>query len=171
MTAIITAKARVELFHDLVREGEERAQQQLDETLESYLVFTLMEHMRDAGVGDQPMAIELLDGLDHVGALREQTLRNVGDRCLLIAGFYPGLARKRMVTPNYYASLGRHAYGELASGLRASLADLYRSLSTAFDALVRVLAECRELPVAGRVPVLEFQGVAMPRFARNARCH
>ena len=171
MTAIITAKARVELFHDLVREGEQRARQELDETLESYLVFTLIEHMRDAGVGAQPMAIELLEGLDQVGALREQNLRNVGDRCLLIAGFYPGLARKRLVTPNYYAALGRHAYDELASGLRASLADLYRSLSTAFDALVRVLAECRELSVAGRVPVLELQPIVVPRFAGCARRH
>lgn len=171
MTAIITDKARVELFHDLVREGEQRAQQPLDETLESYLVFTLIEHMRDAGVGAEASAIELLDGLDQVGALRERSLRNVGDRCLLIAGFYPGLARKRMVTPQYYAALGRHAYDELAAGLRASLADLYRSLSTAFDALVRVLAECRELSVARRVPVLEFEPVVMPRFARYPRRH
>ena len=52
-----------------------------------------------------------------------------------------------------------------------SLADLYRSLSTAFDALVRVLAECRELSVAGRVPVLEFEPVVVPRFASYPRRH
>ena len=171
MTAIITDKARVELFHDLVREGEERAQQDLDETLESYLVFTLIEHLRDGGVGAQPMALEWLEGLDQVGALRERYLRNVGDRCLLIAGFYPGLARRRMVTPQYYATLGRNAYDELAAGLRASLADLYHALSTGFDALVRVLAECRGLSQAQQLPLLELQPIAMPRYERGMRRH
>jgi hypothetical protein len=171
MGTIITDKPRVELFRDLVREGEERAHQPLDETLESYLVFTLIEHLRDPAIDTQPMAVALLDGLDQVGALREQRLRTVGDRCLLIAGFYPELARKRMVTPRYYAALGRHAYDELAAALRASLAELYLALSGAFDALVRVLAECRELPVAGRVPVRVARPELVLLAQRSARRH
>lgn len=171
MTAIITGKARVELFQDLVREGEARAREPLDETLESYLVFTLIEHLRDNGVGAQPMALALLDGLDQIGVLREQSLRQTGDRCLLIAGFYPGLARKRMVTPHYYAALGQQAYGELAAGLRASLADLYQALSTAFDALVRVLAECRALSRANHVPVLEFAPIPVLAHSSSRRRH
>ncbi len=171
MTAIITGKPRVELFQDLVREGEVRAQEPLDETLESYLVFTLIEHLRDNGVGAQSMALELLDGLDQVGTLREQSLRQTGDRCLLIAGFYPGLASRRMVTPHYYAALGQHAYGELAAGLRASLADLYQALSTAFDALVRVLAECRALSGQSSVPLLEFVPIPVLAHPPSRRRH
>lgn len=168
MGTIITDKPRVELFRDLVREGEQRSGQNLDETLESYLVFTLIEHLRDPAIDAQPMALALLDGLDRVGTAREQHLRVVGDRCLLIAGFYPELARKRMVTPRYYAALGRHAYDELAAAVRASLAELYQALSGAFDALVRVLAECRELPVAGRVPV-RAQELVIPTTRRPRR--
>lgn len=171
MSTIITDKPRVELFRDLVREGEERSGQNLDETLESYLVFTLIEHLRDPAIAAQPMALALLDGLDRVGTAREQHLRVVGDRCLLIAGFYPELARKRMVTPRYYAALGRHAYDELAAAVRASLAELYQALSGAFDALVRVLAECRELPVAGRVPVPVRAHELMIPTARRQRRH
>ncbi len=117
------------------------------------------------------MAMELLEGLDQSGVLRDQSLRQVGDRCLLIAGFYPGLARKRMVTPHYYAALGQHAYGELAAALRASLADLYQTLSTAFDALVRVLAECRALFGTRYVPVLEFAPIPLLTHSTSRRRH
>ncbi|MBI2399001.1 MAG: hypothetical protein HYV17_14525 [Xanthomonadales bacterium] len=170
MSAIITDKPRVELFRDLVREGEQRAQQPLDETVESYLVFTLIEHLRDPAIDTQPMALALLDGLDQVGSVRGQHLRAVGDRCLLIAGFYPALAERRLVTPQYYAALGRHAYEELAAAMRASLADLYQSLSGAFDALVRVLAECRMQPARAYRPVL-VPVPAQRLWAARTRCH
>lgn len=170
MPSIITDKPRVELFRDLVREGEERAREPLDETLESYLVFTLVEHLRDPVLVSEPMALSLLDSLEQVGGVREQRLRAVGDRCLLIAGFFPDLARRRLVTPGYYAALGRHAYDELAAAMRASLAELYQALSEAFDALVHVLAECRALPAARSLPI----SVAADRDARlrpRARRH
>jgi len=84
---------------------------------------------------------------------REQDLRDVGDRCLLIAGLYPELAGRRRVPQRYFVELGQHAYDELAHATRAALADLYARLVRLFARLVRVLVEVRQL--ARAAPVLD----------------
>lgn len=130
----------LQLWHELVRDGEDRAHVELPETVESYLVFMLQRHQRDGLLGARVMALDLLDGLDRVGSDRADALRDVGDRCLLIAGLFPALARRRNVTPRYYAALGRSAYEGVALGTRAGYSELFAQLANAFDAMRRVLA-------------------------------
>lgn len=145
MPHIVTSNSPTELWHGLVREGEHRARARLDEESESYLVFTLMRHHRDAPLAHRTMALELLEALQRDGRLREQDLRDVGDRCLLIAGFYPELARRRRVPLSYFVELGQGAYRQLSEELRAALAGLYRQLARGFGELVRVLLEVRRI--------------------------
>lgn len=153
MADILTGPTPTDLWRELVREGEERSGARLDEDAESYLVFTLMRHDRDAPLASRIMAIELLSALERGGRLREQDLRDVGDRCLLIAGLYPELAERRRVSQRYFVELGQHAYDELAHATRAALADLYARLVRLFSRLVRVLIEVRQL--ARATPVLD----------------
>lgn len=145
MTAIVTRDSATALWHELVREAAQRAHARLDEDLESYLVFTLMRHLGDAPLVQRIMALELLEALLEEGRVREQGLRDVGDRCLLIAGLYPQLARRRHVPLRYFLDVGRGAYDQLGSELRAALASLYAHLARAFAELVRVLFEVRRL--------------------------
>lgn len=133
------------LWHELIRDAEQRAHSSLDETLESYLVFTLMRHQGDQQLAGRVMALELLEGLDCRGRRREDALRDVGDRCLLLAGLYPEQARERMVSLSYFVDLGRGSYDQLAAYLRAGLAELYQHLARSFAELVRVLVEVRML--------------------------
>lgn len=153
MADILTGPTPTELWRELVREGEERSGARLDEDTESYLVFTLMRHDRDAPLASRIMAIEFLSALERGGRLREQDLRDVGDRCLLIAGLYPELAERRRVSQRYFVELGQHAYDELAHATRAALADLYARLVRLFARLVRVLIEVRQ--IAAATPVLD----------------
>lgn len=134
-----------QLWHDLIREGEQRAHARLPEDAESYLVFTLMRHYRDAPLGHRIMALELLGALLKDGKQREQELRDVGDRCLLIAGLYPELARKRRVSLDYFIQLGQGAYDQLGRELRAALSTLYAHMAARFAELVRVLLAVRQL--------------------------
>jgi hypothetical protein len=145
MAQIVTSASQTELWHELVREGEDRAHARLNEDAESYLVFTLMRHSRDTPLAHRTMALELLEALQREGRVREQDLRDVGDRCLLIAGFYPELAQRRRVPLSYFVELGRSAYGQLGEELRAALAALYAGLARGFGDLVRVLLEVRRL--------------------------
>lgn len=129
----------LELWVELVRDGEQRARTRLDEPVESYLVFLLQRHQRDALLAGRTFALEWLDGLERVGAERADALRDVGDRCLIVAGLYPRLAQRRRVTPAYYAAIGRAAYAAVADATRASYADLFRQLARAFEAMQQVL--------------------------------
>jgi hypothetical protein len=142
---ILTRDSPTQLWQELVREGGERARATLDEDLESYLVFTLMRHLGDAPLAHRVMALELLEALLKAGRRREQELRDVGDRCLLIAGLYPELAQRRHVPLRYFLELGQGAYDALGCELRAALAQLYAQLARAFSVLVRVLLEVRKL--------------------------
>lgn len=141
-----------QLWHELVREGEQQAREHLDEDAESYLVFTLMRHHRDAPLAHRTMALELLEALQRGGRRREEELRDVGDRCLLLAGFYPELAQRRRVDLGYFIQLGRGAYAQLGDELRAALARLYARLAQDFDRLVRVLLAVRGLSGDWRGP-------------------
>ena len=133
------------LWHQLVRDGELQAREHLGEQSESYLVFTLMRHHRDAPLAHRTMALELLDAMQASGRKREEELRDVGDRCLLLAGFYPELANRRCVSLGYFIDLGRSAYAQLGGELRAALAGLYSALARDFDRLVRVLLAVRKM--------------------------
>lgn len=129
-----------QLWYELVREGEARMHTRLPEDVESYLVFVLHRHQADAQLGARTMALECLHGLECVGGARCDALRDVGDRCLLIAGLFPALARRRNVGPDYYASLGQAAYGEVAVLARAGQAALFAQLARGFGAMRQVLA-------------------------------
>lgn len=72
------------LWQALIREGEARRHLALGEELEAYLVFALMRHLGDAHLASRTMAEEYLHA--HERPLRPDRLRDVGDRCLLIAG-------------------------------------------------------------------------------------
>jgi hypothetical protein len=139
----ITQGTPLALWQALVREGEDRAAVRLSETTESYLVFLLMQHLRDGALAGRTMALEWLAALERVGSARADQLREVGDRSLLIAGLYPRLAERRQLTPEYYVRLGRLAYDGAADSARRSERPLFAELADAVRPLVRVLAAFR----------------------------
>jgi hypothetical protein len=145
MADILTRESATALWQELVRDAESKAGRTLGEDLESYLVFTLMRHYRDAPLAHRVVAIEWLEALQREGRPRRDELRDVGDRCLLIAGLYPELAQRRRVPLEYFIDVGRSAYDQLACELRAALAELYAQLARGFAQLVRVLVEVRRL--------------------------
>jgi hypothetical protein len=117
----------------------------LPEELESYLVFLLMRFMGSPAVSSSVMALEFLNSIGLVKTARDASLRDVGDKCLLFAGFFPEIARRRHVRVSYYVDLGRSAYASLSAGNHQSLSELFRRLSHDFILLVDVLNSMRTL--------------------------
>ena len=148
MTRILTDSGATALWHELVREAERNGAAPLDSEAESYLVFLLMRHLRDAGLAGHVFALDYLQALSAAPTPRQQQLRDLGDRCLLIAGLYPQQAQRRLVGLDYFLGLGSQAYAELAAACAAG-AGLYRRLAASFARLVRVLVEVRRIG-AGR---------------------
>lgn len=143
MTAILADASPLELWTDLVREAEQAVGARLDEELESYLVFLLIAHTRDVHLHGNAAALDYLLARTGTGARRREELRQVGDRCLLLAGFYPEQAERRLVTVGYFLALGSRAYDDLSAALSAGFAELYRRLARAFARLARVALEVR----------------------------
>lgn len=132
------------LWQGLVLQGEASAGIRLSETTESYLVFLLMQHLRDGALAGRTMAMEWLAALDRVGIARAEQLREVGDRSLLIAGLYPGLAERRRVSPAYYVRMGELAYDGASDVSRRSERPLFAELAATVRPLVRVLSALRK---------------------------
>lgn len=139
------------LWQELVFEGERRSGLALDADSESYLVFALMRHLGDDALVKRIMALELFAADAEQGRRRQDGLRDVGDRCLLIAGLFPGLAARRRVGDDYFAGLGRSAYRQAAHDVHDAYAGLFARLASAFEQLVRVL---RAATLPAHVPVL-----------------
>lgn len=152
MPRLILEPTSTAQWHALVSEAEALSARNLDETLESYLVFLLMRFVARPELGTSALAIDYLRGSAASGQLQVAQLRDVGDQCLLFSGFYPQHAERRMVRVSYYVDLGRGAYGQLADRLRDAGAEVYQQLCQGFVALMDVLQAIRAMDGA---PVLE----------------
>ncbi len=129
-------------WHALVSEAEVAAQCALDEREESYLVGLLMRYVNSpAQKGDEHSA-HFMGALQKSMESNEFSLQDIGDQCLILAGFFPEYALNNMVPVSHYVDLGRRAYSQLAE---TSDNPVYAELHEDFVALVDVLQNMREL--------------------------
>jgi hypothetical protein len=142
-----------ELWQALVREAAQRRGVVLDEHEESYLGFVLIRHQRDQQFAARTLALDWLAAHEERAQARADALRDVGDRCLLVAGLYPELAQRRRVSEDYFVELGGGAYAGVADVARAGYASLFAQLARAFRRLVTALRGTREVE---RAPLLAF---------------
>jgi hypothetical protein len=157
-TGNLRSGAPAELWQALVREAAGDGGVHLDELQESYLVMVLLRYQRDDTLLARVQALDWLDAFNLPPTARSDALRDVGDRCLLVAGLFPGLAERRRVSVDYFVDLGRGAWREVAASNRAGYAALFAQLQDGYRELVRTLAAMRggsveawwQLPVAGR---------------------
>jgi hypothetical protein len=129
----------------LVNEAEALAHRPLDENLESYLVFTLMRFTQQSALASSILSLEFLNALQQNGQLRQDQLRDVGDKCLLFSGLFPHLAQRRLVKISFFVDLGRSAYQQVQNVSHNSMAQLYGQLAADFVPLMDVLHAMREL--------------------------
>ena len=142
---LLSPSTATEGWFALVQEAQREASQNLDEELESYLVFLLMRFTREPGLAASVLALEFLRGLQQAGGLRQASLRDVGDKCLLFTGFFPRRAERRRVRLSYFVDLGRAAYREAAQHSPPGLGGMYQGLAGAFVARMEVLQGVRRV--------------------------
>lgn len=143
MDGTIACGAQAQLWQELVHEAGARLHAPLDDSRESYLVFVLLRFQRDDSLLARTLALEWLAAQANIGCARADALRDVGDRCLLIAGLYPQMAQRRRVNADYFIDLGRGAYFEVAQASRNAYAALFDELARSFRELVRTLRALR----------------------------
>ncbi len=139
-------------WQDLIKEALVKRNCSLSEDLESYLVFLLIRFTKDANLAKSVFALEYLKTQSLSGSIKQEQLRDVGDKCLLFGGFYPKQAHKRLVSLEYFVNLGRGAYNQLADRTYCSsnippekTTDLYYQLAQNFVNLLDVLHQIKNL--------------------------
>lgn len=145
MKALLLHPTSTAQWHALVAEARTAAQTDLNESLESYLVFLLMRFTSRPEIANCALAVEYLESLLDHGRPRQDKLRDVGDRCLLFSGLFPLRAERRRVKISYFVDIGRSAYQELGDSLPHSMAALYQNLAVDFIILMDTLQAMRKL--------------------------
>jgi len=149
----ILDSSEVSQWHTLVREAEQDYGCQLDEDMQSYLVFTLMRFAKNQQLNTQALAIDYLTSHQLPNHLCHEQLRDVGDQCLLVSGLYPRSAEKRQVSATYYIDLGRSAYQHISTVTQQSIAELYLQLSESFILLMDLLQTIRQYSSPALQPI------------------
>lgn len=138
-------------WRELVNEAATSCDYQLEEDIESYLVFALIRFTQRADLADSVIALEYLNSLSDSGQKQFNKLREVGDKCLLFSGLYPQVYRRKTVDIGYYVNMGRSSYSQLGHSLHKGFSRLYLKLSEYFVFLTDILHAMREL---SGVPVM-----------------
>lgn len=134
-------------WYDLIKEAEKLSHQHMSEDIEFYLIQMLQHFI------DRPDALSSVIALDYLltdnimDSSRKNLLQDIGDKCLLFSGLFPGQAERRHVPLSYFVGMGEAAYSSVAdiSQHRKEMAILFRSLSDHFVTLMDVLLSIREL--------------------------
>ena len=144
-------------WHTLVHEAEQDYGCQLDEAMQSYLVFTLMRFAKNQQLNSHALAIDYLNSHHLPTSLRSEQLRDIGDQCLLVSGLYPQSAEKRQVGATYYVDLGRSAYHHISTVTQQGIAELYQQLSESFILLMDLLQTIRQYSMPALQPIAAME--------------
>jgi hypothetical protein len=133
-----------EYFHEVVTDALSAVELSASEPASWYLV-SLLGEMTRTRLTDEPLGMKLAQPPINAGE-RIQTLKQVGDTSLYVAGFFAESLTRSLVDVEYYIGLGQSAYAQLARSLGSahSLSDIYNELSANFPQFVDVIAEIRK---------------------------
>lgn len=146
MSSLILHPTTTAQWYAIVNEAQASCAITLQADLESYLVFLLQRFT------DKPDIAASVLGLDFLASCQQdanhhQQLKDVGDKCLLVAGLFPGRAIKRRVKLSYFVKLGQTAYSTLSNYV-VHQEELFNQLCYEFPKLLDVLLAMRESSLA-----------------------
>jgi hypothetical protein len=131
-------------WYALVNEAQVRQLCHLDEEVESYLVFLLMRYTNQPQMLSSVLALDFFDSRALLGNQRFVRLRDLGDKSLLFAGLFPGVAQKRRVSLDYFVDMGKSAYAMISLEEVGDVA-LFANLCHEFRLLQDLLTAMRDL--------------------------
>jgi len=142
MSSLILHPTTSALWHTLLHDAQQSTAIQLPSEEECYLLFLLMRFTEQPEMAHTILALDFLRGSQSQVSFhhQQQTLKNVGDQCLLFAGLFPGRAKRRRVKLSYFVKLGRAAYLSLG---HLQEDDLFYHLAQDFVMLTDVLRATR----------------------------
>ena len=126
----------VKASYEIVSYAKTNVNEELDQTLESYLVELIARHFRECNFGEKPIAISILESSSLPDFQKKQSMAAIGDECLFIHGFE--IKKRRWPSDSYYQNMGKIAYGSAAIAIHPE-DRLYLHLEDHFELLGSVL--------------------------------
>ena len=145
MDKLVVEPTAISLWQRLVKDAAATSKCNLDDELESYLVFLLMRNTDRPDITNSVLALEYLQSMLADGLQRTEQLREVGDKCLLYSGLFPERAYQKQVRINYFIEIGQASYQQTAETLKRGYAQMYQRLSEYFVMLMDVLQAIRDM--------------------------
>ncbi|MBA2709164.1 MAG: hypothetical protein H0U57_01025 [Tatlockia sp.] len=142
MKTLILHPTELSQWHALVYDAQASTSLMLNENTESYLVFLLMRFSQSSQLIESIIALDFLESLPKPRIRQAELLRDVGDKSLLFCGLFPGMAKRRHVSLDYFSDMGQAAYFT-AGEMHESQSGLYLQLSQQFLVLQQVLRAMR----------------------------
>ena len=104
-----------------------------------------MRYTNNAELGADIVALDYQHSAACEGWHQKIILRDIGDKCLIYTGLFPGYAQIRHVGTGYFINIGQSAYGRLSELHTQLERDLYATLSHNFTHLTDVLQSARKI--------------------------
>lgn len=131
-------------FEELVDNGISRFQIRTPKAVQDYLVGLLEFYLDTRNLfpaQNLTLAETYLQSAQMDSANRREALKQMGDRCLYVSGFFSDSLQRKLVDVDYYADMGVAAYGQLAGlATEDTTAQVYRVFSKRFLEFVDVLS-------------------------------
>ena len=143
MKNLILHPTDISQWYALVSEAEASTQLALNENTESYLVFLLQRFAQTPQLAESILATDFLESMASFGKQQIEQLIIIGDKSLLLAGLFPGVAERRNVSIEYYVDMGQAAYLSVSELQKKPKADLYLELSKHFPSMQTILQAIR----------------------------
>lgn len=156
-------------WHSLIHEAAGETGIKLSEDSASYLVFMLMRYTENAHLAQSVLSLDYLQSLQCPGAQRHSLLRDVGDKCLLLSGLFPGRALRKQVKVSYFVSLGQTAYWVLSDIMTSQLSEVYSGLSEDFVQLMDILQSFSSVKAKNPLSLLDAYDLWQETSSLSAR--
>ncbi len=138
---LLKQQTAIAQWYDLIKEAEKQTGQEVSEDIEFYLIQMLQHFIDKPDFLSSVIALDYFFAREVIDSSRKNILQDIGDKCLLFSGLFPGQAERRHVPLSYFVGMGEAAYMSVAdiSRHRKELSVLFRSLSDHFVNLMDVL--------------------------------
>lgn len=145
MTPLILHPTDTSQWYSLIIEAQSQINVNLNIDTESYLVFLLMRSSKSTEWLDSSVGMDFMHALEQSGQTQKTMLIDVGDKSLLVSGFFPELAIKRRVDLSYFTQIGQIAYASVSTLPDHPQYQLYHKLSEQFLTLQAILSKARTI--------------------------
>ena len=144
MTHCIQGASLTEFFRDLVRTSVRQLRKEIPDSVEFYLVHLLETHCTNEHLTEQNDTLALLFARAVESGPRERAalLKQLGDRSLYTAGFFPASLSHKSVGIKYYVQMGATAYGTLSQmPVTGGLSSIFEHLAERFVDNMDILSD------------------------------